>query len=485
MPAPLTIPLREWLPDQPDLDNPGLVDAKNVFKTEGGYQPARDIEFPGGDLSYDLGVTDGTVFDAISGGGGGINFYGAVTKNGFNVWLHAIDLPSTLSSLDLGIVSETGSLVNFGEDMYFIGGAKQYKSASGAAFSLVSSSAPSFVTTAARIGNFIMTGGNASIQWSGFNAPESWGASEITQANSADVNKPELGDVTQVIGGITPMLFQERGCSRLQYVGPPLVWATREVSNVYGAVPNSAIRAGGFIYFLSSHGDSDDFTGHVSGAISVMKTNGSDVVPVSSRKIDKWLAENFTTSQASRFRRPAVLDFERKQIVWPSEVGSRTSNVDGSLHKYLCMNWETEEFTYFEGDYNCLISGPWHRGSNSGRLVAFQRGDDNSLRYGPLTGDTLEATLTTGHFSSSGERTSITGAEPQYEGSGATIAVSAKERLRDAASFGDYGAENAATGIVPLNSDGRSTAMSAKFAAASDWSNLTGIVTEISTTGTR
>ena len=33
----------EWLPDLPDLDNPGLTEANNVIPSDGGYKPFRPL----------------------------------------------------------------------------------------------------------------------------------------------------------------------------------------------------------------------------------------------------------------------------------------------------------------------------------------------------------------------------------------------------------------------------------------------------------
>ena len=475
-----TVPYGPWLPDLPDADHPGLVEAKNVYRLNGSYHPQLDIEFPGGDQSDDIGIASTSdLTAAISAKESGVEFYAFARHDGSNIHLISIECGSSNSpnSVSAGAAATNFSnFVNFNGDIYyFTRGSEQYKSVRGGAFALTSSSTQFGATSAARVGSFIMTGFRFGIKWSGFNQPEEWAVSQRTLSGEATVNNPEFGFVTAILGGRTNYIFQEFGVSRLEFVGAPTVWRTVPISNRFGCSPQSAIEVGGITYFMAVDTSYDSgATG--SGGLRVVKTNGASIQDISTNVIADWLADNF--NEASSYNHhPAIFDARRRRIIWASNTGT------GS-HKFLCMNVDTEEFSYFEGEYNILIPGPFHHEDNGGELVGVADNGGN-LYYGPFTGDALEATLTKGHLSSEGQRTHLTGIEPIYQGAGATAAVSTKERLRDDESFGSYTAEESATGIISQNTHGRSTAISVKYPAASSWSDASAFVAELKIEGKR
>jgi hypothetical protein len=475
----LEIPFRQWLPDQPDLNNPGLVEAKNVYRLNGAYQPQTDIEFPGGDMSDDLTLSDST--DIIGGG----SFSGASGVPSYcfrygDSGLLAIEPQASASPNVLNIGSQgqpSSDFVNFNGSVYYHArGSAQYKSTNGAAFAATSATTQFGATSAARVNNFIMTGFLDEIKWSGFNLPEDWTISEVTQAGEAEVNRPELGEITGIQGGVVNYIFQEFGVSRLTYVGPPKVWDVRTISYRYGALKNTHVEVNGITYFMGVTG-SHSQTGRRSGNLYIARTNGQSVEDIGSGIVNDWLNENFSAPVLLGSNRNVVFDHPRRRIIWSSAVGDDT-------HKFLCMNIDTQEFSYFEGEYHFLIPGPYHHEDNGGSLVAIAP-NSGTLYYGPMTGDTLEATLTTGHIANAGERAFVDEVEPQYVGSGATVALSAKERLRDAGSFSAYAAEESSTGIADVRADGRAIALSVKFPAGEDWSDLSGVVVDASRAGKR
>ena len=93
------------------------------------------------------------------------------------------------------------------------------------------------------------------IQWSSFNSPATtWAADRLTQAGYADLD-PRFGPITALVGGRYPMVFQERGISLVQYVGPPTVWRVSVVSEDRGCIaPFSVATIGSQTYFLSGMG---------------------------------------------------------------------------------------------------------------------------------------------------------------------------------------------------------------------------------------
>lgn len=472
----VTVPFNEWLPDQPDHNNPGLVDAKNVYRRDGAYHPVKAIQFPGGAQSGDLGVTNSIVYDAVSAKNSGVESY--AIASGSNELL-AVELdPVLVSSTAVSMITgDQCNFVNYDGDIYFFArGSEQYKSTRGAAFALVSSATQFGPAAAAKVSRFIMTGARTEIQWSAFNDPEDWTPSQRTQAGSATLNTPELGDITGIVDGFPALIFQEKGFSRLEYVGPPLVWSTQLVSAGYGAVHGSPIEVNRVVYFIGASSVADGSTAGA-GGFAVYKTNGAQAVRVSDGKVSDWLRQNFSTASVpTRSSRRAIFDETRRQVIWRSGTG------DGP-HHFLCMNVDTEEFTYFEADYKALIPGPFHDAANAGEIIGIAHNGSN-LHFGPLSGATLEATLTTGHLAAERRWTKTRSVEPVYSGAGATVALSAKAKLRDSASFGAYQVEDE-NGDFGIRSGGRSTAISVKFPAGSDWSDLTEVKVDVEDGGKR
>lgn len=479
---PISVPLGPWLPDQPDQNNPGLVEAKNVYRLNGAYQPQRDIEFPGGNQSKDLGITtSGTdVYAAMSATDGSLPSYAiAVGNSPVNLLAFKAASSGTVTTTAISTAIEAISdFVNFDGDIYYFArDSKQYKSASGAAFALVSSASQFGATSAARLGSFIMTGHNFGIKWSGFNAPEDWAISQRTMAGEGVVNSPELGRITSILGGKTNYLFQEFGVTRVEFVAGAKVWNFVLLSSRYGAVKGTPIEVGGLTYFIGASGPSTaNYNG--TGQLHLLVTNGADVQDISTGILSDWLGDNFTSDASVNMgQRSVVFDAANRRIIWSSGVGGEATGFTDGTHKFLCMNVDTQEFSYFEGAYQLLVPGPFHHKDNGGQIVGIADNGGN-LHYGPLTGDTLEATLTKGHLSSAGRRTTTSIAEVDYQGSGATLAVSGKSKLSGASDFGAYDGEDSSTGLIPARSSGRATAVSVKFAAGEAWSDARGVTIE-------
>lgn len=472
----LEIPFRQWLPDQPDLNNPGLVEAKNVMRVNGAYQPVGGIEFPGGSSSRSLGLLDTDEVNIAHSFFDELTVYSFLVDDAGTTKLITIE-PNSGTKRETTITGASDcNFATFGDGEYYINNTGVvYQALGNAAFTSVGTGAMTTPECLARVGNFLMAGKLGTIQWSGFNAPEDWATSELTQAGTADVEYPELGLVTNIIGGRTNYIFQMHGVSRLTYVGPPKIWDVRVISREAGAIKNTAIEIEGFAYFI---GGITTATASYDGRepFAVYKTNGQGVSRISFQKIESWLATNFDTAQ-STFSRQVIWHGETRNIIWASGTGEGT-------HNYLCLNVDTDEFSYFQGDYRILIPGPY-RGTGDSKEIFAVAENASALHYGPLSGDNLEATLTTGHIANAGSRAFVDQVEPQYIGSGSTVALSAKGRLRDATSFSSYVAEDATTGIADVTADGRAVALSVKYPAASSWSEFTGVVADASKAGER
>lgn len=478
----VTVPFNEWLPGLPDHNNPGLVVADGVYRRAGAYHPmkgatidaANDFKaFGSGSFAYD----DFTVIEAaslnVAEGGNVARRFFALENDSSQISNVIIEDGGTLgigdtSGLTLSAISD---LVSYGANVYFIGDGDLYKSTLGSSlFAVVSGAGAPEATTLARVDDFLMAARRTSVSWSAFNNPEDWTASQRTLAGSAIVNVEELGEITQIVGGNIPLIFQTDGFSRLEFVGSPRVWDVREVSRSVGAFARSAVAVGdqGVVYFMGRHGD----------RVFVAKTNGAAVVDVSRDKLGDWLPDNTVSMNNSSSLRPWRVTYwpAQQQLVWAQSSGPGT-------HKFLAMSLETEEFTTFEGEHQAILGGPFLTDSDMMTAVASNGGDMNLAE---LSGSTLQATMTTGHMAATNAKrwTKTRSVEPAYEGAGATVALSAKAKLRDSANFGAYQPEDE-NGDFGIRSGGRSTAVSVQFPAASVWDDLTQVNVDIEDGGKR
>lgn len=269
----IEIPLGQWLPDHPTYKNPGCEVADNVIPTTGGYGP-----FPS-----PVGQSQ-TVSDTV---------YGA--QQFFDNSGSSVIVGGTVDSLFIrrSTITETSGLSSIGTNEAWdfarfndfviataAGNSPQYLTDidSDNTWSALTGSPPT-AKRVAKVGDFLMmgniTGAPNRIQWSAINDPAgSWASSRRTQAGQVDLD-PKFGDVQRIVGGRYALVFQERGISRLDYVGPPQVWANRIISDGRGAVaPFSVVNIGYLTWFLSQDG--------------WYVTNGTEVQPIGSQRVNRW-----------------------------------------------------------------------------------------------------------------------------------------------------------------------------------------------------
>ncbi len=139
---------------------------------------------------------------------------------------------------------------------------------SGVNFATLSAGAPLAKYIATVEPGFVMLGfyNSGGVQanglwWSGLNDATSWPTIGTLAASSvqSDVQSlPGGGAITGIlpaIGGAQAAVFTERAVYRCEYVGPPQVFAFREVDRSRGCIaPQSLVQVGAVAYFLSEDG---------------------------------------------------------------------------------------------------------------------------------------------------------------------------------------------------------------------------------------
>lgn len=473
-------PFGEWLPDQGDYRNPGLVEAKNVIATPRGYSPFRGRS----DVFTLPTINNPRVARYVRAGGLSQMVIGTsaevllVRNNG-----------TPLTSYNISVVDQvslTGGTSIIGVavfDSNIIAAASPTGSyfeipvSSGAVtWSALPNPPPVGAHSIAKIGQFLAVAGtDGNFYWSGFNDYGDFRPSQTTQAGVASANDTGLGKFVGVYGGRTPVIFQTGAVSRLSYVGPPTVWATQEISTDIGCVaPMSIVGYEDRVYFLSSRGPA--------------VTDGASVVLLGRGKSEKWLRDKLAANDASRhlFQATGTLDEARKLIIWSFRANE---TFIGPSEFHLVYSADTDSLTYLEDEtlpycFSGFGAVGYGASASPGALFGVYE-DSGSDKLGVFTGATLAAEMTMGHQPlTPGARVEIDAAEPVYTGTGATVAFSTKQTINGAATVTPYSGQNA-IGQVNHRASGRVAATSVRFPSSADWDEFKGVIVNPNNAGSR
>lgn len=134
-------------------------------------------------------------------------------------------------------------------------------------FSELSASAPTAAVLGV-IGDFLCAGnisagdqtGPFVMQWSGLAAPATWDTPNTQQSRAdqsgAQTLPSECGAITYITQGMQlGIVLQERGVTRVQYVGGDVVFSFYTLDKQHGCIAHdSAALVGNAVYFLSADG---------------------------------------------------------------------------------------------------------------------------------------------------------------------------------------------------------------------------------------
>ncbi len=311
----------DWLPDQPDLGNPGTmvrnaIPQANSYRSMGGPDIfsdaidsralgaiwARDSTGAATNLAGDaekLYVLDGSVWDDISKAGG----YTGVTSWEFVNWggrVIGASLESALQYYDLGASSLFDDLPGSPPSAKHIGIVRD------------------FVV----LGN-IDDGTNrpSTIFWSGYNNSELWTPSQSTQCDFQDL-LGSGGRVQKVVSGEYGVIFQESSIWRMDYVGPPVIFQFNEVETQQGTpAPGSVVWYGRNIFYWGNNG--------------FYVFNGQASQPIGSEKINRYVSRDIDYDRIDEFT--GVVDRAAQVVMW-----SYPSNAAGT--QCLIYSWAVNKW---------------------------------------------------------------------------------------------------------------------------------------------
>lgn len=453
----------EWLPDLPELSNPGLVEAKNCIPVDDSYTDFPELAPSGStlaatamgavaviDSSGDPEIYAGTLTTLYERAGTAWTSRSAATMNATVYWRFAQ-------------YDERVFATDFNDDI-------QYKTI-GAAANFTGLSAAPNARQIGVINRFLVAGdidqGSGEIpyavQWSSINDPLDWPTpgTSTARANQAgeQILQAEQGAVTAIAGGqFWGLIFQKRAITRFTYVGGDVVFQIDNYERSRGCwCPQSHIQVGNVSYFFAHDG--------------VYATDGQQVQPLGDGKVDRWLSNRL--NQGSLDRVTAGVDWDNKCIFW--SFPTITDAPDTILIYSLVRN----RFAWAEQDAE-LIFPSFSEGTDMDSMdtlypslddiglsldsSAWQGGVPTIMGFdggqlGVFNGSSSEATFETGEQDQNPfGRIFIRGVRPLLTGNPTSVSVALSTRdTQDNASrtFGSPVTRTTRTGVCDFRQQGR------------------------------
>lgn len=484
----------EWLPDMPEIDNPGAVEALNVIPSEGGYIPFNDVSAIAG-LTLPA-APRGAI--TLFGKSGSPFLYAATTTDIYRrVGSSFVSMYTTSAPL---YSAYQWQFVPFGWSVVALHPQLQPLVADvggGSVFSPLAGSPP-IARCGSRIGNFLVLGNlqdfqdpdsidqPSRVRWSGYNNIESeWVTDPATQADFNDMPS-DGGPVVAITGREYGSIFQARSISRMSYVGLPNVFDIQTVEEQRGAIATGCVvDIGAFVFFIADDG--------------FYVWNGTNAEPVGDNKVNRYFFGRLNYS--ARDRIVGAVDYVNKCIVWAFPVGNGKT-----LDELIIYSYKENRFSHAVATYDYIMPSfsldaslddmvgsidamglSWDDESYTGRkpgLAGFTTGH----AYGPFSGSSLAATLDTAEYTApGGKRVFVNGVRPNVDVSAAvaTVQVAKRDQLAgEALVFGAAVAQEI-TGECPVIDDARFMRFRTNIPAGATWLHARGVDIWRKSTGRR
>jgi hypothetical protein len=475
------VPLAEWLPDLPAMNNPGATVATNVIPYINSYAPFQSPVVYSNALtarsrgSIALRDNAGTAF----------NFSGDASK------LYR------MVSAAWSDVSKVGGYVTSSEEMWefakygdtliatnYSDTPQTWTLGTSSAFADLAGTPPK-ARCVASVRDFVMMGNTNdasgiranAVRWCAINTPTTWTIG-TSQADSQVL--PNAGYVRKIVGGEYAVILCENSIYRATYVGTPLIFQFDEVEPNRGCVSQGSVsNIGNSIFYLSDEG--------------FYLFNGNTSIPIGANKVDKYFWDD--VDQNYLYRITSVIDPINKIVFW-SYPGAGASS--GTPNKILAYNWQVQKWALIEQEaeiicrsmtegytletIDALIGNP-DTGSYADVSVdsrQFSGGKfilscfDTAHKLANFTGAAKVATIETAEAQlSDGARSLVTNVRPMYEGAATvTVSIGTRDTPSEAITYSTAASQNT-EGECNLFAEGRYHR--AKMTTSGEFTHLYGV----------
>jgi hypothetical protein len=327
----MIIPLGEWLPDLPVLNNPGLTVCTNVFPGPGGaYTPVPGLTAAGSQ----------SAIGAINNG-----FYARDAAN--NTYTYAGDssalyvqvgqtfnVATRLSVSNSAVVAynvdaaDCWEFVSWGQTVIAVDGLNDVPQqiSLGAAHFANLTGAPkarhiAVIKDFVVLGNVSDSAANVQrVRWSGINNSAAWSVDATTLADFQDL-PGNGGWVQKIISGEQGYVFQERAIWRMTFVGSPLIFQFDKIHDGIGAYAAQGVaNYENYVFFLASDG--------------FKVFDGSNVTPIGEGKVDATFLADLDINYIDNIK--AVVFPELKCVFW---AYAGIGNTGGKCNHIMVYSW--------------------------------------------------------------------------------------------------------------------------------------------------
>jgi hypothetical protein len=454
---------KEWLPDQPDLGNPGLIVAMNCLPTEAGYTDFHPLNSSGPTFpSTGVGTT---TFVANGATKGSSELYVAISEiySSLNGGAFTSRAGSTVGSFG-GFTQYENLVIAVGEGHTAFkrttSSASNFSTLNASADTLRAANVVGLVGQFVVMGDFLNTAFSAAseqspneIQWCSIDQPTLWPTPNSATAIATQAGNQFLhigyGPVRAVHGGDQfAVVLQADATTRMTYEGPPTVFRFDVIDNTNGSYfKRGSIKIGGVTYFISRNG--------------FCRTDGVSVERIGQGKVDQHFWSTYSGDiDAVHVAHDPINNLFHCAYPQASDAGTTCSAM---LSFHLGSQWWSAASTSI-GRLITPGGGVASRSSSSAVLRAIAPGGT----VGAFAATAGTATFETGEFElTEAGRSFIDGVKPNVESSGTAPSMVCRVGYRDslgaAPTYTATAAPHSRTGVANFRVDAKYLRLETQF----------------------
>ena len=480
----------EWLPDQPEHNNPGANVATNVYYSLNSYKRFPSlVNYSSNNIGKDSRGA-GSFRDDSN------NVYNFVATNTDLYQLDGGTFTSRKGSLT-GTNSDFWTFTQFGNYVIASNGvdAPQYylmgTSTNFANLSAIASGVPTFKVSGV-VRDFLVTGnlttGANTINWSGINDITEWTAG--TKQSDSQTLPGSGGQIVHITSGEIGYVFRQNQIIRMDYVGGSTVFRLSVISPNRGAVNGRTVcQDNRQVFFYADDG--------------FFQIDGDNVIPIGAEKVNRFFDVDLNKAFSDRIC--AAVDPFNQLALWLYPSANNTSNTTGICDRILIYNYATKKwslananastiFSQFVGAYTVelmdIISGNLDQ-INIALDTDFWSGGqlllgaiDNNYKAAIFSGTANEGEIETSEVELyPGLRSNVQSVRPIVDAE-ATVTIKTRDRLADTVTSSSEISMNS-TGVNPVRQSGRYIKINVKTPSGVAWSDAQGIELVASRSGLR
>jgi hypothetical protein len=491
------VPAAEWLPDLPAHANPGSTVARGVVpRSDKSYGPLASL------TALSTVALDARCQGAFSGrslNGNVTTFAGDAT----NLYRLSGSSFSDVSGATYATAADaTWRFCQAGERVIatnYTNNIQAWTLDSSSAFGDLDSDAPKGAHVAWIEPGFLMVGNLTTaangLHWSAINDPTDWptpgtaAAAAVQSGSNSNLAGGHVQSVIGAVGGAQGAVLMDTAIYRIEYVGPPEVFAFREIERARGCpAPNSVVNVGPLAFYLGEDG--------------FYAFDGSRSVAIGANKTDKTFYDDLDQNNFHRVY--AAADPINKLVMWAYPDGSAAN---GNPNRLIAYNWETGWWSHDESiecelifrslsqstpldsldalGYNIdtlpfsLDSRVW----TGGRLILSAFDTDHNLAN--FAGTPVAATVDTAEIDGTqGMRVFVGGVRPLVDGGTITCSVGYRDDFASSVTY-STATSVGSDGFAPQRQSARNVRARISIAAGGSWSHLWGCEARLRQEGAR